>query len=87
MQATQFTVGNIADTSALAAEGFVCTSHDAWWQDVGGPESGPKLIGWPAYDSWVRKNEDDTFTEIIVEEGVIANIDPHAENFSGEDQF
>ncbi len=36
----------------LTSLGYVCFKHPETWRDVGGPESGPKLVGGPAWDEW-----------------------------------
>lgn len=43
-----------SDARLLAALGFECEHVEAHWEDVGGPESGPKLDGRPEHDVWAR---------------------------------
>jgi hypothetical protein len=42
------------DERLLSALGYSKTHHPASWEDVGGVESGPRLIGGPAHDLWQR---------------------------------
>ena len=39
---------------ALQANGFVVEHIPESWEDVGGPESGPRVVGGPAYDLWIH---------------------------------
>lgn len=41
----------------LNACGYTCERYEASWEDIGGPENGPHLIGGPAYDEWRHGNE------------------------------
>ena len=54
----------------LTALGFTLTSHPACWQDIGGPENGPKLVGHNAYDVW-SKGE----TSVVVYDGHIVEVE------------
>lgn len=51
----------------LLAAGYVCEAIPAFWEDIGGPESGPKLVGHKGYDQWVSP----TNHLIAVEDGWI----------------
>jgi hypothetical protein len=50
--------------------GYTVTHHEATWEDVGGPESGPKLVGCPAHDEWTRSDGH----YVIVADGEIVDI-------------
>lgn len=50
----------------LNAAGFTCEHVPASWQDIGGPESGPKLVGGPAYEVWSCGDQ-----YIIVQDGEV----------------
>jgi hypothetical protein len=54
----------------LQALGFVHTHHPADWEDTGGPESGPHLVGHNAYDEY-RKDD----TSVYVEDGIIVAVE------------
>jgi hypothetical protein len=54
----------------LLALGFKLTSHAASWEDVGGPENGPKLVGHNAYDEY-----SDGKTSVFVEGGEIKAVE------------
>jgi hypothetical protein len=63
----------------LAALGFTHIHHPADWEDIGGPESGPKLVGHNAYDEY-RKDD----TSVYVEDGIIVaaeKMPPNPEGF------
>ena len=63
----------------LTALGFTLTSRPASWEDVGGPERGPKLIGGPAYDEWAKDD-----ISVIVQDGMIVAVEkqyPMPEDF------
>ncbi len=41
----------------LQAAGYTCQKHAAEWEDIGGPESGPKVVGHPDYDEWTNGDD------------------------------
>lgn len=57
----------------LSAAGFECEHVEAHWEDIGGPENGPKLSGHPAHDSYTLTTED-KFYEVIVCDGVVEDV-------------
>lgn len=46
----------VNDALVLSALGYRREFVPAQWMDVGGPESGPKLVGHDAYEAWTRGN-------------------------------
>lgn len=72
----------VHDAAVLNAMGYTCQSFPAFWRDVGGPESGPKLVGGPAYDEWTLGDQ-----FIIVCEGEVVDMGTQPEYFFGDDQF
>lgn len=54
----------------LTALGFTCTQHPATWEDVGGPENGPKLVGGPAYDEWSKDG-----VSVYVVDGMVQDVE------------
>lgn len=54
----------------LEAFGFTATEHPETWKDIGGPESGPKVVGGPAYTEW-----DNGKTSVYVVDGFIEEIE------------
>ncbi len=57
--------------TVLNALGMTKTHHPACWRDVGGIESGPKVIGHEAFDEW----SNDTHSVYVVD-GIIQHIEP-----------
>lgn len=55
----------------LNALGYACEHLPATWEDVGGPERGPHLVGGPACDVWHRPDGKGGVHEIIVVDGDI----------------
>lgn len=50
----------------LAALGYQCEHVPETWEDVGGPESGPLVVGHGAGDVWTKGDH-----VIVVEDGMI----------------
>lgn len=68
------------DVFALTAAGYEHQFVPADWQDIGGPESGPKLCGHPDMDVWFKINEKATAThDIVVVDGEVVEMgnQPH----------
>ncbi len=38
--------------ATLLAAGWTCQHIEESWEDIGGPESGPQVVGGPACDCW-----------------------------------
>jgi hypothetical protein len=55
----------------LIALGYTCEQLPETWEDVGGPESGPRLVGGPACDVWSRPDGKGSVHVIVVEAGDI----------------
>lgn len=54
----------------LIQQGFVHNHYNEYWEDVGGPESGPRLIGHPECDMYTLREKFYTFEDgVLVEEG------------------
>jgi hypothetical protein len=49
--------------------GYQVEHHEAHWEEVGSPESGPKLDGHHAYDLWTKGDH-----YMVVSCGVIAEV-------------
>ena len=62
----------VHDAALLNAAGYSCEHYPATWQDIGGPENGPKLIGGPAFNEW--RNGDHI---IVVSEGEVVAVERH----------
>jgi len=63
----------------LTALGFSMQHVPADWEDVGGPESGPKVVGHPEYDVWTKGT-----TAVYVADGMIVEVEelpPNPEDF------
>jgi hypothetical protein len=58
---------NLPRVPDFSAEGFVAFDREEDWEDIGGPESGPRIVGHPAYVEWLRGDE-----YIIVVDGEVA---------------
>lgn len=58
----------------LTALGYELEHIDAHWEDVGGPENGPKLVGHNAYDLWARPNDKDIKHYIVVQDGQVVDM-------------
>lgn len=71
------------DAFALLAAGFEHQHVPEYWRDVGGPESGPKLVGGPAYDLYSLVRGERVFC-IYVDpsdhEVMLAEWEPHFED-------
>lgn len=77
----------VHDAALLAAAGYECRHYAEFWEDVGSPESGPKLIGHPAFDSWERPNGDGSFHALIVVGEAIVDEEqcpPEPEGLAGQ---
>lgn len=57
---------NLAAHEFLCSQGYTYTHEPASWADVGGPDSGPRVIGGPAYDAYVAANSN---YAVVIEEG------------------
>lgn len=53
-------------STLLTVAGYERVSHPATWRDIGGSKNGPKIIGGPAYDEYLRADH-----YIIVQDGVV----------------
>lgn len=53
--------------------GFELSRHPESWEDVGGPESGPHIVGGPAYDQWTQGS----FAIIVVDGQVVDTLSGH----------
>jgi hypothetical protein len=63
----------------LVALEFKHTHHPADWEDTGGPESGPHLVGHNEYDEYSKGD-----TSVFVEGGIIVAVEkmpPDPEGF------
>lgn len=60
----------VNDGNILKALGYQWFFHEANWQDVGGPESGPKIVGYPAHTAWFHPTSGH---EIIIEGEMIVD--------------
>lgn len=69
-----FAFDTVHDAALLNAAGYECRSYAAHWTDIGGPESGPKLCGHPAFDSWELPGPDSTHC-IIVQDGYVVDVE------------
>lgn len=66
----------VHDAALLNALGYVCRHYDANLEDVGGPESGPHLVGHNAFDSWERMRDDGSAIDcIIVVDGEVVDTE------------
>ena len=65
------------DAAILNALGYVQERVPEHWQDVGGPENGPKLEGHRAFQIYARP-EDGEY--VVIEDGIVVEIgtDPYA---------
>lgn len=71
------------DHALLIAAGYVHEFVPAHWEDVGGPESGPKLWGHQDLDVYLHGNH-----EIVVEDGWVVQAENVPLGPDGwEDQF
>lgn len=50
----------------LNALGYTCAAFPASWEDVGGPESGPHIVGNPAFQEWTRPEPDGASEHAII---------------------
>lgn len=68
----------------LNACGYVEERFQEYWEDVGGPESGPRLVGHRAHSVWMCGDQ-----YIIVEDGVVVEhgTDPFLLYDGAADQF
>ena len=72
----------------LNALGYVCERFDEDWADIGGPESGPQIVGHPAGQAWVRDNGDGTESVLVVFYGELSESGTAQKGPEGwEDQF
>lgn len=53
------------DAQLLRALGFEAKHQPASWQDIGGPENGPRLIGGPACTHWTRTADDGKTVDVV----------------------
>lgn len=60
------------DAALLTAAGYTHQFWPAHWEDIGGPESGPKLYGWPASHVWTLQLETSEHC-IVVQDGVVVS--------------
>ena len=71
---THFPFDPVSDGLLLSALGYVAEEVEEYWEDVGGPESGPKLEGCRAHTVWTRQDQ-----FIIVMDGEVVDwgTDPY----------
>lgn len=60
-----FTVG---DAALLSAIGYTKVFIPGCWEDVGGPESGPHVVGHPDMDIWSQGNHE----IVVIDNKVVA---------------
>jgi hypothetical protein len=68
-----FAFSGVNDAVLLAAAGYVHQFFPATWEDIGGPESGPKLSGHPDTHVWFLTGAASTH-EIIVVDGMVVEV-------------
>ena len=69
-----FPFDTVNEPKLLPALGYELEHIDAHWEDVGGPENGPRLVGHSAYDEWT-KSLDETHTHVIVvQDGEVVDV-------------
>lgn len=59
----------------FAERGYTSRKVPEEWEDIGGPENGPKLVGHPAYTEWTKPDTNGTSVHVLIEcpDGVIAD--------------
>lgn len=76
------------DVLLLTVAGYTHEFHPENWEDVGGPESGPKLSGHPDIDVWTLPFGTKGDHEVVVIEGEVVSNDFQPAGPEGwEDQF
>lgn len=58
---------SVNDALVLARLGYVREFVPGQWKDIGGPESGPKVVGFPDHEVWIHGNH----YIIVAEEQVV----------------
>jgi hypothetical protein len=64
--------------AALIMAGYTLTQHPADWEDIGGPESGPKVVGHNGFDEWTKGD-----VSIIVVNGQVEAIEKNPPETEG----
>ena len=70
---------NAAAHDFLVNNGYTHEFYEAEWDDVGGPESGPKIVGHPAID--VYSPVDRSQCQIAISDDGNAELDPYPAEF------
>jgi hypothetical protein len=84
-----FRFSPVNDANLLRAAGYEHEFYEDSWEDVGGPESGPKLVGNPDMDVFSRLSDDGTsYHCIVVVDGWVVEVEDSPAGPAGwADQF
>ncbi len=72
------------NTTLLTVAGYVRETYKETWEDVGGPESGPRIVGHGAGEAFVLDLPSGAQHVISVEHGEVVDADTYPPRF-GED--
>lgn len=75
------------DGALLVAAGYTYAFWPATWQDIGGPESGPKLSGYPDTEVWSLRGQHSTHEIIVVDGRVVDAFEAPNGPAGWENQF
>jgi hypothetical protein len=82
-----FRFDEVHDAALLNAAGYTYAFWPATWEDIGGPESGPKLHGYPDTEVWTLRGEHSSH-EIVVIDGQVVEASTVPNGPEGwEEQF
>lgn len=82
-----FRFDEVHDAALLNAAGYTYSFWPAKWEDIGGPESGPKLWGYPDTEVWTLPGKFSSH-EIVVIDGEVVSASEVPNGPEGrEDQF